>query len=155
MTSREKIQEVKNKILEKRELSSQGFISLRLHNIQHAPSDWNGIPDDLPITFSIKEQITVLEKFKQLNFIDFLSFDKNTAHFVVIAKEKLEKYFGENSEVKVHNGYLFLIGEKVLISTETDRETFQFFLLKKLLEKPYRKWSEDELVDDYYTTIFE
>jgi hypothetical protein len=78
MNSDEKIEHVKNIILEKAKISPRGFISISINSFttEELVELNGGVPDGAPYAMTKMDHINILKKFEQEGLIAFLSFDE-------------------------------------------------------------------------------
>lgn len=164
MTSKEKIEYVWDKVIEKARLSPTGVFYVDCNPLVDVNAN-GGVPDDAPVLISNKEQTAILQKFEKDNLVVFLSLDDDyKGGWMVLADadlkdKKISPYFNsktgtEIGEVKIsktdlERGIFCLNGEPIQISTKAGTENNSLRLLKTLLKDPEREWFKDEILEDW------
>lgn len=164
MTSKEKIEYVWNKVIEKARISPVGVFYVDCNPFIDIDAN-GGVPDEAPVLISKKEQVEILKKFENDGLTVFLNFDgDNKGAWMVLAdadqKDKnISPYSNSRTGTQIGvekktgtdlgRGVFYLRGEPIQISTKAGTENNSLRLLKTLLKDPEKEWFKDELLEDW------
>ena len=153
MNSEEKIEYVKNEILEKAKKSPKGFISIPIRSFttQELVEMNGGVPDGAPDAMTKLDYIDIFRKLEQEHYIWLLSFDEKytKAEFVLdngagdnLKKKQNSNIFLNTNEnikikvlgIKIKENYVYCKNEKLRINN-TDRKLIDYLNYRSLEEK--------------------
>ena len=164
MTSREKIEYVWDRVIERARISPVGFFYIRCTPLIDIELN-KGIPDDAPIVISREEQLSIIRKFEEdglLLFVDYKS-DKDGVWAALSDPEIKDKNGSpyifsttgtqiepeEKTTTNLGKGVLCIKGKEVRVGTKSGAETNSLMLLKTLMKEPERPWFKDEIYEDW------
>lgn len=146
MTPKEKIQFVKNMILEKAQISPAGLCRIDLYDILDVEviKANNGIPDEAPIVLSRADQLLIIEKLEAEGFLkEVWPIDKDS-YWVETSNKTMEAIDKPEKTTYLDSGF-----DHNLIRAQKTPSSEQFFEINRKLDSIANKVSENNHTETF------